>query len=161
MEKQADIKVKLMLIGRSMAGKTTLCQFLMNEQLKYRKTQTVQVFNHNLIDTPGEYVERRGFRGALSVTAADADVIVMVQAANDKTTFFPPGYSTNFTNKPCIGVVTKADLADEKGTADAVKILRLAGAGEVYITSSYEGTGFEAFLSALERISEEKRRKAN
>ena len=71
-------------LGRSTAGKTTLCQRINNEELHYYKTQTVQVINKNMIDTPGEYLERRYFRGALMVTAAAADTIVLVQAATEK-----------------------------------------------------------------------------
>ena len=47
-------KKRIILIGRSAAGKTTLCQRINNEELKYHKTQTVQVINQCMIDTPGE-----------------------------------------------------------------------------------------------------------
>ena len=57
-------KKRAILIGRSMAGKTTLCQFLYHEELKYHKTQTVQLINDSMIDTPGEYLERVRMRGA-------------------------------------------------------------------------------------------------
>ena len=77
-------KKRIILIGRSTAGKTTLCQRINNEELHYYKTQTVQVINKNMIDTPGEYLERRGFRGALIVTSADADIILMVQDATEE-----------------------------------------------------------------------------
>ena len=43
-----------------------------------------------MIDTPGEYLERRYFRGALMVTAADADTIVLVQDATEKGSMFRP-----------------------------------------------------------------------
>ena len=52
-------KKRIILIGRSTAGKTTLCQRINNEELHYYKTQTVQVINKNMIDTPGEYLERQ------------------------------------------------------------------------------------------------------
>lgn len=68
------MKTKIILIGRSMAGKTTLCQYLTNEELRYKKTQTIQVINKTMVDTPGEYFEHR-FWGALSVTAAEVDCL--------------------------------------------------------------------------------------
>ena len=139
---------RIILIGRSVAGKTTLCQYIRHEDLKYHKTQTVQVINGNMIDTPGEYLERTYLRGALTVTAADADVIVLVQQADEGGTMFPPGYSSTFA-KPCIGVVTKSDLADEKQIGDARRYLATAGAKEIFVTSSYEGTGFEELLAYL------------
>ena len=63
-------KRRIILIGRSTAGKTTLCQRINHEELQYHKTQTVQIVNQSMIDTPGEYLERRYFRGALMVTAS-------------------------------------------------------------------------------------------
>ena len=139
---------RVILIGRSMAGKTTLCQYINNEDLKYHKTQTIQVVNGTMIDTPGEYLERTYLRGALTVTATDADLIILVQQADEEGTMFPPGYSSTFA-KPCIGVVTKSDLAGEKQIEDAKKYLRNAGAGKIFVTSSYAGTGFEELLEIL------------
>ena len=122
-------KKRIILIGRSTAGKTTLCQRINNEELHYYKTQTVQVINKNMIDTPGEYLERRGFRGALIVTSADADIILMVQDATEGGTMFPPLFCSMFAGKPCVGIITKADLADEEQIERAKKYLKDAGAG--------------------------------
>lgn len=152
-------KKKIILIGRSMAGKTTLCQYLGNEALRYKKTQTVEIVNQNMIDTPGEYLERRYFRGALQVTAADADYIVMVQDATERGTMFPPGYSSGF-GKHAVGVVTKSDIASEKDIEDAKKYLKLAGAQEIFVTSSYKGTGFEPFLAFFREREEAEAEKA-
>lgn len=142
MTKTEERPKRVILIGRSMAGKTTLCQYINNEDLKYHKTQTIQIVNGNVIDTPGEYLERTYLRGALTVTAVEADLIILVQQANEQGTMFPPGYSSTFA-KPCIGIVTKSDLADEEQIEDAKKYLKMAGATEIFVTSSYEGTGFE------------------
>ena len=54
MMEEAPKKRRMMLIGRSAAGKTTLCQRINHEDLRYHKTQTVQIINQNIIDTPGE-----------------------------------------------------------------------------------------------------------
>src|SRR5699024_10949380 len=106
-------KKRVILIGRSVAGKTNMYQYISGHDRRYNKTQTVEVVNGTMIDTPGEYLERTNLRGALTVSAVDADVILLVQPANEAGTMFPPGYSSTFA-KPCIGVVTKADLAEEK-----------------------------------------------
>lgn len=145
------MKKRLIMIGRSMAGKTTLCQYINHEELKYRKTQTVEIMNQNMIDTPGEYLERTYLRGALTVTAADADFIMLVQQANEAGTMFPPGYASTFA-KPCIGVVTKSDLAGPGQIEDAKKYLKMAGAQQIFVTSSYEGTGFEELLQYFEKL---------
>ena len=144
-----DFKTRIVLVGRSRAGKTTLIQYLNNKVIEYKKTQTVQIVNKTMIDTPGEYLERRGFRGALMVTSADAEVMVFVQQATEHGTMFPPGYSSNFP-KPCVGIVTKADLATEEEIEQAKKYLEFAGARRIFVTSSYEGTGFDGLLEAIE-----------
>ena len=148
-EQQEKIGPKrVILIGRSTAGKTTLCQYITEEDLHYYKTQTVHVINETLIDTPGEYLESRMFRGALNTTAADADIIVLVQDATEGGTMFWPAYSTMFP-KPCIGVVTKSDIATEKQIDTAKKYLTMAGARELFVTSSVAGTGFDDFLAYI------------
>lgn len=147
-EQAADRPNRVMLVGRSTAGKTTLCQRINKENLKYHKTQTVQIINKNMIDTPGEYLERRGFRGALMVTSADADIILMVQDATEPGTMFPPMFRSMFT-KPCIGVVTKADLADEEQIERAKKYLKNAGATQFYVTSAVTGEGVDELVEQL------------
>lgn len=141
-------KKRIILIGRSASGKTTLCQYLNHEVLRYHKTQTVQIVNQSMIDTPGEYLERTYLRGALMVTSADADIIVLVQDATERGTMFPPAYTSMFA-KPSIGIVTKCDLADEKQIEDAKKYLKMAGAHHIFVTSSVEGLGFETLMSEL------------
>ena len=53
-------KKRIILIGRSTAGKTTLCQRINNEELHYYKTQTVQVLSLIHISEPTrlEYFSR-------------------------------------------------------------------------------------------------------
>lgn len=139
---------RVILIGRSTAGKTTLCQYISHEDLKYHKTQTIQIMNGHMIDTPGEYLERTYMRGSLQVTAADAEMILLVQDATEGGTMFPPGYSSSFA-KPCIGIVTKSDIATEAQIAKAKEFLEIAGAKEIFVTSSVAGTGFQELLEAL------------
>ena len=62
---------------------------------------------------------------------------------------FPPGYASSFP-KPCVGVVSKADMADEKQTERAKKFLKMAGAGEIFVTSAREGRGLSELAAFLE-----------
>lgn len=141
-------KTRIVLIGRSAAGKTTLCQCINHEEIRYHKTQTVSLINQSMIDTPGEYMERRGFWGALMVTSADADVVVLVQDATENGTMFPPAYSSMFA-KPIVGVVTKKDLATEEQVENAKKYLRLAGAKEIFAVSGVTGEGVPGLVAHL------------
>ena len=141
-------KTRIVLIGRSAAGKTTLCQCINHEEIRYHKTQTVSLINQSMIDTPGEYMERRGFWGALMVTSADADVVVLVQDATENGTMFPPAYSSMFA-KPIVGVVTKKGLATEEQVENAKKYLRLAGAKEIFAASGVTGEGVPELVAHL------------
>jgi ethanolamine utilization protein EutP len=147
----------VILIGRSTAGKTTFCQRISEEDLIYRKTQTIQILNGNMIDTPGEYLERGRMRGALTVASVDADIIILVQDATENGTMFPPAYTSTFA-KPSIGLVTKEDIATKEQVADAVRFLEMAGAQKVFVISNIMGTGFDeviTYLNFLEKKEEE------
>lgn len=138
----------IILIGRSAAGKTTFCQYINKEDLIYHKTQTVQVVNGNIIDTPGEYLERGRMRGALNVASVDADIILLVQDATENGTMFPPAYTSSFA-KPSIGLVTKADIATKEQIDEAVHFLEMAGTEKIFVISSTEGTGFSELFEYL------------
>jgi len=63
---------KIILIGRSECGKTTLTQALRGEKISYHKTQYINHFDV-IIDTPGEYAENKLLAGALALYAYEAD----------------------------------------------------------------------------------------
>lgn len=143
----------IMLVGSSGAGKTTLTQYLTNQQLCYRKTQAVEVVHGHFIDTPGEFLERRNLYGALSVTAADVDAVALVQSATDESTMFSPGFGTMFSGKPVVGIVTKTDLAGEEQLERADRYLDDAGATVRFRVSSITGQGMtelDQWLKTLE-----------
>lgn len=140
---------RVILIGSVGAGKTTISQVLMNQELLYRKTQMIEVINSTIIDTPGEYVDRAQMRGALIISAVDADVICLVQSATDEQSMIPPGYAGAFA-KPVIGIVTKMDLADEKQVESAINKLKNAGVEQYFMVSCCTKEGFEQLLKYLE-----------
>ncbi|QIB69174.1 EutP/PduV family microcompartment system protein [Aminipila butyrica] len=142
---------KMMMIGRSGAGKTTLCQFLNQQELAYHKTQYVQVIGENMIDTPGEYTERRSRYSSLQITSADAAVIVFVKDATEPGSIFPPGFSSMFA-KPAVGVITKADLADPQMLQKAERFLKLAGAKQSFAVSCVTGEGFEELIRFIQNL---------
>lgn len=138
----------LMLIGKSGAGKTTLCQRIKNEELRYSKTQTINISGGNLIDTPGEYLENRRMQSALIVTSVEADVIAFIQEAADQGVIYPEAYASAFS-KPVVGIVTKTDIASSESVRRAGELLIFAGAKEVFEISSITGKGIEALLEYL------------
>ena len=138
---------KTMLIGRTGCGKTTSTQKLMNEAVKYKKTQAVS-YKNKIIDTPGEYVENKMYYKSLLVLSADAKMIILVQSAIDGATLFPPKFSTMFPKKEIIGIITKVDLAD----ADIERSKRFlvdAGATEIFTIGLNDEEGLEAIKKRL------------
>ena len=63
---------KLILMGRSESGKTTLSQGLRGEAISYDKTQYIK-FENCLIDTPGEYAQTQHLGRALALYSYDSE----------------------------------------------------------------------------------------
>lgn len=140
---------KIILIGKSGAGKTSLCQRMFNEELQYKKTQAIEVLGGTAIDTPGEYLEHRQFYKALVVTAVEADAVLLLHAANDTEFVFSPRMSGMF-NRPVIGVVTKIDLDNRPDRLAQVEYaLRYAGAQTVFFVSNCTGEGIAELISYI------------
>ncbi|MDO5361919.1 MAG: EutP/PduV family microcompartment system protein [Eubacteriales bacterium] len=98
---------KMFLMGRSEAGKTSLTQALKGEELHYIKTQYTNT-NDDTIDSPGEYAESKHFSVGLACFSFEADVVAIVQAADEPFNLFAP-CSRAFILRPLIGIITKVD----------------------------------------------------
>ena len=135
-------------MGKSGCGKTTLAHTLTNRTGGDRKTQSVEIIG-DLIDTPGEYLERKPFFKALTVTAMDCDCVMILLDCTDAQISIPPLIAGIF-GRPVIGVVTKIDLAESERTlADAADNLRMSGAYPIYRVSSVSGEGIETLRQYL------------
>ena len=135
---------KLLLIGRSGCGKTTLTQALRGEKIHYLKTQGM-AFNDFLIDSPGEYAENHDLGAALALYSYEADVVALLIAANDDYSLFPPNI-TCLVNREVIGIVTKIDKANP---ARAERWLRLSGCKQVFFVNSKTGEGIPNIIDHL------------
>ncbi len=135
---------RLLLIGRSGCGKTTLTQALRGEKIHYIKTQGM-AFNDFLIDSPGEYAENHDLGAALALYSYEADVVALLIAANDDYSLFPPNI-TCLVNREVIGIVTKIDKADPK---KADRWLRLSGCKTVFFVNSKSGEGILDIIEHL------------
>ena len=138
---------RIMFIGASQSGKTSLTQCMRGEALHYQKTQAI-VWSPTAIDTPGEYLENRCLYSALLVSACEADVIALVLNADAPWSPFSPGF-TGPMNRPVIGLVTKADLANPQQIALVEGWLMQAGAQNVFITSAVNNTGVDEMFNFL------------
>ncbi len=137
---------KLILIGRSESGKTTLIQALRGEKIEYKKTQYVNNFDV-LIDTPGEYIQTHHLGAALAMYTFEARVVGLLLSATEPYSLYPPCCAVT-ANRTVIGIVTKTDhrCANPKR---AEAWLKLAGCEKVFFTSSYKGDGIAEILEFL------------
>lgn len=137
---------RLLLIGRSEAGKTTLTQALRGEAIAYAKTQAVMM-DDLLIDTPGEYIQERHLGPALAVYTCEADVIALVLASDEPFSLFSPCI-TGMTPKEVIGIITKIDHKNGN-VSRAESWLRLAGCKRIFKVNSKANEGIDALKEYL------------
>lgn len=137
---------RMMLVGRSESGKTSLTQALRGEKIQYMKTQSIS-YHDVIIDTPGEYAENKDLSAALAVYSYEADSIGLLISATEPYSLYPPNV-TGCVNREVIGIVTKVDK-EEGDPALAETWLRLTGCQQVFHVSSVTGEGIDQLLSYL------------
>lgn len=137
---------KIILVGRSEAGKTTLTQALRGEKIQYHKTQYVNYFDV-IIDTPGEYAQTAHLGRALALYTYEAQVVGLLLAATEPYSLYPPCI-TCMTNRDTVGIVTK--INDPKARVEwADKWLRLTGCKKIFYVDSKTGEGIPEILEYL------------
>lgn len=137
---------KMILVGRSESGKTTLIQALKGEKIHYHKTQYVNHFDI-IIDTPGEYCETRNLGAALAMYTFEAQVVGLLLSATEPYSLFSPCCAV-MANRPVIGIVTKTDHPNANPKR-AEEWLKLAGCEKVFYTSSYNHDGIVDIIEYL------------
>lgn len=137
---------KLILIGRSECGKTTLIQAIHGKKIQYEKTQSVQ-YGEITIDTPGEYIQTRSLGAAIAMYTFEADVVGLLASAEEPYSLYSPCI-TPLANREVIGIVTKIDKSGAN-PQQAEQWLRLAGCEKIFFVSSYTGEGIGDILEYL------------
>lgn len=129
---------KIILIGRSEAGKTTLTQALRGENIEYKKTQYINRFA-TVIDTPGEYAQTKQLGYALALFAYEADVVGFLMASDEQYSLYSPNLQ-GMVNREIIGIVTKAKN-ENANVERAKRWLHLAGCRRIFVTDAKSGYG--------------------
>jgi ethanolamine utilization protein EutP len=137
---------KILLVGRSGAGKTTLTQALKGKKITYHKTQYVNHFDV-IIDTPGEYAETKNLAGALALFSYEADVVGLLINAAEPYSIYPPNIAP-CVNREMIGIVTQIDRSDAD-PEQAETWLRLTGCEKIFHISAVTGQGVADILQYL------------
>lgn len=134
---------KLIFMGRSECGKTSLTQAIKGETISYKKTQAIN-YNDVTIDTPGEYAENRHLGCALALYAYEADIVGLLISATEPYSLYGPCI-TSMANREVIGIVTKIDK--ENANPDrAERWLRLAGCKKIFRVSSVTKEGIDELM---------------
>ncbi|MBP2643125.1 MAG: ethanolamine utilization protein [Firmicutes bacterium] len=105
------MKKRIMLVGPTQSGKSTLANVLNDSARPLKKTQDV-IYGKNAIDTPGSYIENAFMYKYLIATAQAASHVVILVDQSRPVEVYPPGFAKSFTCS-VVGVVNKIDLAPE------------------------------------------------
>ncbi|RBW50247.1 ethanolamine utilization protein [Marinobacter sp. F3R11] len=141
------------LVGDVGSGKTALTLALLESTDELLKTQAVVFHPSHIVDTPGEFISRPAYYGALLSTIAEIDTVVYLQPANSRAFSLPPGLLQVYPDKRVIGVVSKTDLPDAD-TESACRVLADHNISPPYfLTSTATGEGvadLRSFLISLQ-----------
>ena len=140
------MKKKIMFMGRSGAGKTTITQALYGEDIAYKKTQYVN-YSQYIIDPPGEYIEDKQFGFALALYSYEVDVIGFILAANEPFSLYSPG-TVAMATREVVGIVTQIN-AEDANPELAAEWLRLAGCEKIFFIDSVTREGLDELISHL------------
>ena len=124
---------KIMLVGRSGAGKTTLTQAMKGRRITYHKTQYINNYDV-IIDTPGEYAENKTLARALVLYSYEADVVGLLMSAIEDYSLYSP-HIVSMATREVIGIVTQIDQPDARPDLAAMW-LELTGCKKIFSVSS-------------------------
>lgn len=137
---------KVMLVGRSGAGKTTLTQAMKGKDITYHKTQYINHYDV-IIDTPGEYAENKNLARALIIYSYEAEVVALLMSAVEDYSLYSPNL-VSMATRDVVGIVTKIDRPEARVDLAAMW-LELAGCKKIFYVNSVSGEGVGDILNYL------------
>ncbi|MDA8223664.1 EutP/PduV family microcompartment system protein [Desulfosporosinus sp.] len=141
------MKKRIMVVGPTQSGKSTLANVLNESTRPLKKTQDV-IYGKNTIDTPGSYLENASMYKYLIATAQAASHVLMLVDQSKPREVYPPAFAKTFTC-PVIGIITKIDLVPENSKL-CIQQLKKIGIDEPYFWISLnDNTGVEALKQYL------------
>lgn len=137
---------RVMLVGETGAGKSSLIRALSGENFISRNAMSVE-YCGRFVNTPGAFLENRRFYRALISTSADCGIVLLVQDACRISSLFPPQFVTAF-NRKTVGVISKIDASEAK-IQRAERFLQNAGVKDIVQVSAAHGEGLDVLRDLL------------
>ncbi|WP_461615637.1 EutP/PduV family microcompartment system protein [Clostridium sp. Marseille-QA1073] len=146
-------KKRIMVIGPSKSGKTTIVNALNDYDGPLRRTPDL-IYGKNTIDVPGAYIENAWMYKHVIALSQDASHVLILVDQSNCTEIYSPGFAKSF-RCPVIGIITKCDLIPEN-EEKCLRQLKIIGVSEPYFhISSPMGTGIDALKKYLFEKGEE------
>lgn len=123
------IRKKIMVIGPRNCGKTTLANFLNDENKELRKSQDI-IYGNNTIDVPSSFIESPWMHKHLITISQQASCILLLVDQKNPINVYPPNFSKVF-RCPVIGIINKVDLIKENEIM-CIKELQQTGINKPY-----------------------------
>ena len=140
-------KKRVMVIGPTHCGKTTLVNVLNNYGGPLRKTQDI-IYGKYTIDVPGAYIENAWMYKHIIATAQDASHVLILIDQSRCVNVYSPGFAKVF-RCPVIGVITKSDLMPENEDLCNGQLHQIGVTEPYYKISAPSGAGIEVLKENL------------
>lgn len=147
------MKRRIMIMGPTGSGKTTLCHAFNGYEGPLRKTQDM-IFGKYTIDVPGSYLDNPWmYKHLISAAQNNASQIVMLVDAAGMREVYSPGFAKVFTC-PVTGVITKCG-PEEEHARKCEEQLKKIGVKKpwFYISSKDDEVGIEKLKDYLFSLS--------
>lgn len=141
------MKKRILVIGPTQSGKTSLVNVLNNTNKPLKKTQDV-IYGKNTIDTPGSYIENPSMYRYLIAIAQEASQVLLLIDQSRLIEVYPPGFAKAF-NCPVIGVITKIDLAWQNTDLSFQRMKKIGVEQPYFPVSLKNNIGVEALKDYL------------
>jgi ethanolamine utilization protein EutP len=141
------MKKRVMVIGPTKCGKTTLVNRLNDYEGPLRRTQDI-IYGKNTIDVPGSYIESPWMYKHIIAASQDASHVLILVDQSRCANVYPPGFAKAF-RCPVIGVITKTDLMMENEDLCFRKLTQIGVSEPYYRISNSSEVGIKALKEYL------------
>lgn len=141
------MKRRVMIVGPTGCGKTTLANILDGVQRPLRRTQDI-IYGPRTIDTPGAYVENAWMYKYLITASQTASHVLVLVDQSRFADVYAPGFATPFTC-PVVGVISKAELCLDNVERSCALLERIGVEKPYFSIDAHSGTGLRELKEYL------------